>query len=220
VPHEHSSTRYGPRHTPFQANYRPQFSFRTTDVPGSVTLGELTEVAPCATWVAARDQGQHSGSVEVRTLGPDDWQIKRDLRLAALRDAPKAFHSTYADAARRDEEQWRAWPAGAAQLFSAWPTPRHAVGIAGADRVEIPGLSYLFAMWVAPAARGQGVAGALIRAVSDWTVEQGLSGVVLEVAPGNDVAERAYRRYGFVASDDPPYCPGGTCMRLIVHNGR
>jgi elongation factor Tu len=36
----------GGRHTPFQANYRPQFYFRTTDVPGSVTLGELTEVGP------------------------------------------------------------------------------------------------------------------------------------------------------------------------------
>jgi elongation factor Tu len=36
----------GGRHTPFAANYRPQFYFRTTDVPGSVSLGELTEVRP------------------------------------------------------------------------------------------------------------------------------------------------------------------------------
>lgn len=36
----------GGRHTPFHANYRPQFYFRTTDVPGSVDLGELTEVRP------------------------------------------------------------------------------------------------------------------------------------------------------------------------------
>ncbi|NUT32303.1 MAG: elongation factor Tu [Hamadaea sp.] len=36
----------GGRRTPFHANYRPQFYFRTTDVPGSVDLGELTEVRP------------------------------------------------------------------------------------------------------------------------------------------------------------------------------
>jgi elongation factor Tu len=36
----------GGRHTPFHANYRPQFYFRTTDVPGSVDLGVLTEVRP------------------------------------------------------------------------------------------------------------------------------------------------------------------------------
>ncbi|BCB83938.1 elongation factor Tu [Phytohabitans suffuscus] len=36
----------GGRHTPFFGNYRPQFYFRTTDVPGSVDLGETTMVLP------------------------------------------------------------------------------------------------------------------------------------------------------------------------------
>ena len=34
----------GGRHTPFFANYRPQFYFRTTDVPGAVTLEEGVEM--------------------------------------------------------------------------------------------------------------------------------------------------------------------------------
>ncbi|MCB9978394.1 MAG: elongation factor Tu [Rhodospirillales bacterium] len=34
----------GGRHTPFFANYRPQFYFRTTDVTGEVTLAEGTEM--------------------------------------------------------------------------------------------------------------------------------------------------------------------------------
>ena len=34
----------GGRHTPFFANYRPQFYFRTTDVTGSVKLPEGTEM--------------------------------------------------------------------------------------------------------------------------------------------------------------------------------
>jgi len=41
----------GGRHTPFAVNYRPQFYFRTTDVPGSIDLlgnedGQVTEVRP------------------------------------------------------------------------------------------------------------------------------------------------------------------------------
>ena len=40
------TTAEGGRHTPFQGNYRPQFYFRTTDVPGSIGLGDVTEVRP------------------------------------------------------------------------------------------------------------------------------------------------------------------------------
>ncbi|GFJ92547.1 elongation factor Tu [Phytohabitans rumicis] len=40
------TTAEGGRHTPFLANYRPQFYFRTTDVPGSVDLGDVTMVMP------------------------------------------------------------------------------------------------------------------------------------------------------------------------------
>src|SRR5205814_5893308 len=40
------STAEGGRHTPFVANYRPQFYFRTTDVPGAVELAEVEMVVP------------------------------------------------------------------------------------------------------------------------------------------------------------------------------
>jgi elongation factor Tu len=40
------TTAEGGRHTPFFGNYRPQFYFRTTDVPGSVDLGSVTMVMP------------------------------------------------------------------------------------------------------------------------------------------------------------------------------
>jgi elongation factor Tu len=40
------TTAEGGRHTPFFANYRPQFYFRTTDVAGAVDLGEASMVLP------------------------------------------------------------------------------------------------------------------------------------------------------------------------------
>jgi elongation factor Tu len=40
------STAEGGRHTPFAADYRPQFYFRTTDVSGGIDLGQITLVMP------------------------------------------------------------------------------------------------------------------------------------------------------------------------------
>ncbi|WP_328531459.1 elongation factor Tu [Nocardioides sp. NBC_00368] len=40
------STAEGGRHTPFAADYRPQFYFRTTDVPGGIDLGDIALVMP------------------------------------------------------------------------------------------------------------------------------------------------------------------------------
>jgi elongation factor Tu len=40
------STTEGGRHTPFAADYRPQFYFRTTNVSGGIDLGEITLVMP------------------------------------------------------------------------------------------------------------------------------------------------------------------------------
>ena len=36
----------GGRHTPFASDYQPQFYFRTTDVSGSLDLGEVAVVNP------------------------------------------------------------------------------------------------------------------------------------------------------------------------------
>jgi elongation factor Tu len=40
------STAEGGRHTPFAADYRPQFYFRTTDVSGGIDLGDIALVMP------------------------------------------------------------------------------------------------------------------------------------------------------------------------------
>jgi elongation factor Tu len=48
----------GGRHTPFHANYRPQFFFRTTDVVGTVDLGDTPMVVPGDTVDLAVDLGK------------------------------------------------------------------------------------------------------------------------------------------------------------------
>ncbi|MFG1640376.1 hypothetical protein ACGFMK_08810 [Amycolatopsis sp. NPDC049252] len=43
----------------------------------------------------------------VRVIGPDGRREWRDLRLAALRDAPRTFSASLADQADAPEERWR-----------------------------------------------------------------------------------------------------------------
>jgi GNAT superfamily N-acetyltransferase len=107
--------------------------------------------------------------IELRVLTPDDWQVWRQLRLAALAEAPDVFGSRLADWQGEGdrEERWRArlgipgsfnvvavldgQPAG---MASGVPT--------GGSAAE------LISMWVSPAARGHGVGDQLVRAVERW----------------------------------------------------
>ncbi len=152
--------------------------------------------------------------IEVRELGADDGPLKRELRLAALLDAPAAFSASYAEAAGRTDAQWRTWPDGSG-LFAAFVDGRP-VGLAGAGAFHGPEVAYLFTMWVAPPVRGTGVAQALLDAVRGWALAHGRDEILLEVTAGNDRAARCYARYGFRPSDDPLDTVDGQSMRLRV----
>ncbi|GAA3444913.1 GNAT family N-acetyltransferase [Planomonospora venezuelensis] len=48
------------------------------------------------------------GSIDVRRLTPEDWRTFRDIRLAALADAPEAFSSSLAREQAYDDARWQA----------------------------------------------------------------------------------------------------------------
>ena len=141
----------------------------------------------------------------VRRAGPQDWRTYRDLRLAALLDSPRAFWTTYAQAASRSEDQWRSsldWPLWIAHAPIS-PDPDHPAAPVGLVALwHAPGSSDgdigLVQMWVASWARGRGAADALIGAAVDFARSDGWTRVTLEVAQENDRARGAYRRMGFV----------------------
>ncbi|MFJ1766072.1 GNAT family N-acetyltransferase [Amycolatopsis sp. NPDC088138] len=129
----------------------------------------------------------------VRVVGPDDWREWRDLRLAALRDAPRTFSATLDDWADAPEERWRQRLRGTHNLVAdldGVPSGM-ATGFPRDAAVE------LGTMWVAPHARGRGVGDALVRAVLDWA---GSRRVTLRVAEGNTFAAALYRRHGFTGT--------------------
>ena len=129
----------------------------------------------------------------------------RDLRLAALIDSPRAFWTTYAQAAAVADEDWRArleWPTWIAYAATS-PDPGRPPAPVGLVALwhapEAPeGEIVLIQMWVASWGRGRGVADALIGAVVETARADGWTRVVLEVAEENVRAAGCYRRAGFV----------------------
>ncbi len=130
----------------------------------------------------------------IRRLAPDDWELFRDVRLAALRDAPRAFGSTYERERTADEENWRKRLANRAQF--AAELEGEIVGTAAGTASDATSAA-LISMWVAPRARGRGVGQRLVISVLDWALEAGYGSIRLWVTDGNLAAERLYARCGF-----------------------
>lgn len=133
--------------------------------------------------------------VIIRRAEIDDWQVCRDIRLRALREEPEAYESTLEDEQHLSDQQWRDRLVRASTFLAV--DHENVVGMA----VTFPqddGDMMIVAMYVAPDARGRGVAARLIDEIGQTAVSRGSSRLVLDVADGNTAAERTYRRYGFV----------------------
>ncbi|MFD8032954.1 GNAT family N-acetyltransferase, partial [Streptomyces sp. NPDC059717] len=113
--------------------------------------------------------------LELRTLNSDDWPLWRELRLAALAEAPYAFGSTLAQwqGSGDREERWRARLSipGAHDLVAL--LDGLPVGMASGVPGEKAETVELISMWVNPGARGGGVGDHLIQAVERWAAERG-----------------------------------------------
>lgn len=134
--------------------------------------------------------------MDVRRVSPDDWRTLRDVRLAALREAPYAFGSSYARELAYDEARWRAWVTTGACLlcWQAGEPVGIAVGVADPDE---PDERHLVSMWVRTSARGTGAADVLVRAICGWARGEGAASLTLWVADGNERARRFYESAGF-----------------------
>jgi GNAT superfamily N-acetyltransferase len=136
--------------------------------------------------------------VEIRQVELADWRDLREIRLAALLDAPTAFGSTYEQSVTRTDAQWQQ-RAAAGPMFIAYLDGK-AVGLSGGFAED--GVFDLVAMWVDPAARGKGVAERLVAVVRDWARGRGAKELHLWVTHGNTSAQRLYERLGFAYTGD------------------
>ena len=126
---------------------------------------------------------------ELRRLGPDDWEVFRDIRLRSLADSPDAFGSTLAREQAFDESEWRRRLSGPVYVVED-PDP-----VALGGLFDDAGVLHVWGMWTDPAHRGRGHA----RRVLDALIAPHV-GAVLDVNVTNDAARAAYERYGFVGT--------------------
>ena len=144
--------------------------------------------------------------MEIRNLGESDAAEYQALRLRALREAPEAFGSTYA------EEVDRPLDGIAAQLAGRGPGGGFVLGVAHLRGGALMGVAgcyreagfkrrhavVVWGMFVAPEARGAGAGGALLDALlaqaRDWPA---LEQLTLSVVPENTVARALYVSRGF-----------------------
>jgi GNAT superfamily N-acetyltransferase len=138
--------------------------------------------------------------IEVRRLTTADRDILRETRLRALADSPDAFNSTAKAEREQSPEDWDA-RLRATAFFVAFEG-EHPVGLVG-GQPDTATDWVLISMWVAPEARGFGLADRLVAAVYDAAAEWGARRVGLRVVAGNVRAQRAYERLGFVSDGDP-----------------
>ena len=128
-------------------------------------------------------------------MTPEDWQLYRRIRLAALEEAPYAFGSRYEREVDAPEQRWRQGLKERAR-FIAELDGVVAGTVSGGDG-EATGAAAMTAMWVDPAFRRRGVGDLLVKTVLEWARSAGYEEMFLWVTDGNANAERLYERNGF-----------------------
>lgn len=157
----------------------------------------------------------------VREIGPDDWATLRDVRLAALSEAPYAFGSSYEREKDFTEERWRARINGRSVTFLAYDESGPEGAADSAEPTGIAGVftgdgdAELVSMWVRPSARGQKVGEALITACVGWARAHGHAELFLWVTEPSASARRLYERCGFLATGERQPLPSNPALTEI-----
>jgi GNAT superfamily N-acetyltransferase len=162
--------------------------------------------------------------IVVRRIRPDEGRSLRDVRLAALADAPSAFGSTYARESLLTANDWadsaRVGSAGTKRATFFAVAGDEIVGLAGGYRDDpTSSRAELVSMWTHPVVRRSGVGRLLVNAVLDWARTCGVQGVELWVTRGNIGAANLYRAMGFVDTGDYQPLPSDPCkdeLRMSV----
>ncbi len=134
--------------------------------------------------------------ITVGVLGEDQWREYREIRLAALRDSPGAFGSTYSAEVDLDEEQWRASMVRAHRLIAQRDGTATGVVSVGPSADE-ENSADLFGLWVPPQVRNTGIAWRLVEAAVETTIKEGWTHLYYWVGSQNGRAIAFATNFGF-----------------------
>lgn len=140
-----------------------------------------------------------SRRVEIQLLRPDQWELHKALRLAALADAPYAFITQLADVVARPDQEWveltqrRVSDLNGVTYFAMIEDV--ACGMAACILSEMG--AEMLSVWVAPGCRRLGVGHAFVDYACRWASERGANGLIVGVYADNHDAIAFYRSVGF-----------------------
>lgn len=154
-------------------------------------------------------------AITIRELHPDEWEIFRDLRLAALRAARGVYGSRYEDAVKRTEAVWRHTVRGERnQSFGLFDGTRM-IGITSVfqwDEDASGETAILASSFILPDYRGRDLSRMLYDARLAWL--RGRSDfrrVVVGHRLSNEASRRANQHYPFQEFRREPHAwPDGT----------
>lgn len=139
--------------------------------------------------------------ITVRALGEDDWQIYRDVRLAALAESPDAFVATASQERDYDEDFWRQRMARSRRLVAEKDGTVVGVVSVGNKKGQDEKVSELFGLWVTPELRGHGVAWRLVEAGVGQAKSDDYDFVLYWVGTDNGRAVAFASSFGFRPTD-------------------
>jgi RimJ/RimL family protein N-acetyltransferase len=139
--------------------------------------------------------------MQIRRLNPSDTEYYRTLRLAALRESPSSFNSSYEEESEAPIEAIAAYlvPDHARATFGAF-SDAELVGMVRIGRESLRKIHHkanLRSMYVAPAHRGKGAAKRLMGQALAFAASMGVRQVNLTVTAGNVAAMALYESQGF-----------------------
>lgn len=124
---------------------------------------------------------------------PETWERYRAVRLAALRDAPEMFGSTYEREIAFTEAEWRT----RAERPATFLAVRDSIDIGMAGAYEFGAGWCVMGMWLRRDLRGSGAVDLLLEACAGVAREHGADRLSLWVMEDNPRGIRAYERGGF-----------------------
>ena len=135
------------------------------------------------------------GGAEIKQLSADDWQVLRDVRLAAFLDAPECLGDRYEDEKTGNEERWRTFLQERPRFVAL--VEDRPVGMISVGEGQWSGTAAVTGLWVDPRFRCRGIGDTLVVTALEWARDKDLRQVFLRVNEGCDAAERLYRDHGF-----------------------
>jgi ribosomal protein S18 acetylase RimI-like enzyme len=167
------------------------------------------------------DFRNHPAGMRTHTVRRRDWREYRKIRLAALKNTPSAFSSTWREEASMAPPQWmeraqRSQDGEKLTLVAAVDDAGRWVGLAGGYRPvgeEVD--AELVSMWVAPDCRGSGIGVELVHAVLAWAEAHGASTIGLWVNKANRTAISLYDKAGFRRTGEADELPSDPTQQVI-----